>query len=225
VQAVIPLAGIGLRLRSKQPKSLLELNGKPMLYYVLRQCDLSGTIDSVIVVTQKKHFKYFRETVERYKIKKQVSFVEGGATRSDSVFNGLKALDNDTKIVLIHDGARPLIEAGLMDECVDTAVDNRAVIAAVPVKPTIKRVDVSTRTVEATLDRSLLWEVQTPQVFHRDLICRAYDDPQRATATDDASLVERLGVQVKVVEGDFKNIKITTPEDIMIASGLLKKKV
>lgn len=225
VQAIIPLAGAGTRLRTKVPKPLLTLGRRSMLFHVLRQFDLCRSVASVIVVTQKAYFERFERMVRRSRIKKPVCFVEGGDTRGDSVRNGLGALSEDTEFVVVHDGARPLVTAKLIDACVGAAREHGAVIAAVPVKPTIKRADPVTRAVEATLERSRLWEVQTPQVFRRELICRAYARADRLTATDDAALVEAMGVPVMVVLGDNTNIKVTTPEDIAVAELFLKKRV
>jgi 2-C-methyl-D-erythritol 4-phosphate cytidylyltransferase len=223
VQAIIPLAGDGARLQATAPKALLRLNAKPMLVHVLAAMDACRSVESCVIATQKKFFKDFERFIRAARVRKPYRLVEGGTTRADSVKRALAVLDADTGIVVIHDGARPLVTPALIDRCVAGAKKNGAVIAAVPVKPTIKRVDVETLSVEATLERSRLWEVQTPQAFKREIICRAYEQ-DGVSATDDAGLVERLGVSVKVETGDYKNIKITTSEDVMMAELFLTQR-
>ena len=157
-------------------------------------------------------------------LSKEVHIISGGQSRQDSVFKGLKALDRDTKIVFIHDAARPLLSKDLVQRAIASCVKQKAVIAAVPLKPTIKKVNRRSRVVEETLERDSLWEVQTPQVFAKDILLKAHRKFKGQKATDDASLVEQLGVKVKIVMGDYRNIKITTPEDIKIAEALINVK-
>ncbi|MBF0533039.1 MAG: 2-C-methyl-D-erythritol 4-phosphate cytidylyltransferase [Candidatus Omnitrophica bacterium] len=223
-QVIIPLAGSGARLNAGTPKALLKLNHKLMALYALEIFEDCGLVDSVVLVTQKQFFNEWLAAVQAAGLKKVKRIIEGGVTRADSVSNGLAALDDDTRIVLIHDGARPLVTGQLVSDAIWLCHDYSAVIAAVPVKPTVKQADTRTLTVTRTLDRSSLWEVQTPQVFHAEVIKRAYAERGPGTAalfTDDAVLVERLGVPVKILMGDYKNIKITTGEDIVIAEALL----
>ena len=149
----------------------------------------------------------------------------GGQTRQDSVYNGLQAISHDSDIVLIHDGARPFVTKEMIVRAVNEIKTCGAVIVAMPVKDTIKTVG-EDGFVMNTLDRELLWQVQTPQIFKKDLIIEAHERAKRLSlqATDDSRLVERLGEKVKVIRGSYENIKITTPEDIKIAEEILRSK-
>ena len=185
---------------------------------VFQGCSL---VDSLILVVSPGIRKDAERFIRDYGLSKIKKIIDGGATRSISVFNGLKELDDDTELVLIHDGARPLVSEALVEESIKSCYDEAAVIAAVPVKPTIKRVSPQDHYVEATLNRSMLWEVQTPQVFRKDVILKAHRQVLDPEATDDAFLVEQLGEKVKVITGDYRNIKITTQEDLVMAQSLL----
>lgn len=220
-QAIIPAAGIGERFRSSTAKVLVSLNGRPLIVHtceVFQKCPL---VDSVILVVSPDIEGPVKKLIADYGLTKVKRIVHGGKTRSISVFNGLKQLDEDTKLVVIHDGARPLVSQALVEESIKSCYDEAAVIAAVAVKPTIKRVNPEDHYVETTLNRRMLWEVQTPQVFRKDVILRAHTEILDTEATDDAFLVEQLGEKVKVVQGDYRNIKITTSEDILIAEAFL----
>jgi len=220
-QVIIPAAGMGERLGEDSPKPLLKINGKPILIYSLEVFDQCPLIESVIVVAHQDYVGDFRSVIEEHKICKVINVVAGGQLRTDSVFNGLKALDEDTEYVLIHDGARPLIDLETVEKAVNLCANESGVIVAVPVKPTIKRVNTQELYVEATLDRDLLWEVQTPQVFKKNILLKAHEDNNGIAVTDDATLVEMLGERIKVVEGQYDNIKITTKEDVVTAQNLL----
>jgi len=223
-QAIIVAAGKGTRLKAKGPKPLVMLGPRPLLAYsleVFAQCPL---IDSIIVVAPKDSLKSFERVVKKFVRKKHIRCVVGGKRRCDSVFCGLQALDEDTHCVAIHDGARPFLTEKLLRKCILTACSKDAAIAAVPVKPTIKRVDRRSLTVIQTLDRSELWEIQTPQVFKKEIILKAYTRFGARTPTDDAQLVECLNVKPKVVAGSYQNIKITTNEDLLFAKFFLTRK-
>jgi 2-C-methyl-D-erythritol 4-phosphate cytidylyltransferase len=154
-----------------------------------------------------------------------VSIVEGGSERQDSVYNGLKAIHNDCDIVLIHDGARPFVTHNIIEEGINIANKTGACIAAVPVKDTIK-VASENMDVVNTPNREALWAVQTPQFFKYQLLMGAYEKLQNSNlkATDDAMLIEELGYPVKIINGSYENIKITTPEDLILGEGILKKR-
>jgi 2-C-methyl-D-erythritol 4-phosphate cytidylyltransferase len=154
-------------------------------------------------------------------LKKVKAVVVGGDTRTRSVRNGLLALGVDADVVMVHDGVRPLVTPEIIAAGIGAVKAAGAAIAAVPVKPTIKVIDPKTRTVAETLDRELLWEVQTPQIFDRKVLEKAYAQ-DRDGATDDATLVERSGVKVSVFMGSYANVKVTTPEDLVVARALLK---
>ena len=222
VQAIIPAAGAGTRLKSKQPKPLILINEKPLFIYALQAMESCPVIDSVILVAGEKHLKVFEQLLKKFKLKKVKRLVAGGQTRCDSVKKGLAALDSDTEIVVIHDGARPLIKPSLISRAVKALGKEDAVIVGVPVKPTIKKIDPKDLYVQETLPRETLWEVQTPQVFKKEILLKSHELMLESHPTDDAALVEKLGVKVKMVMGDYQNIKITTQDDLALARMFLK---
>jgi len=220
-QAIIPAAGLGERLKVAVPKALVELNGKPLLVYTLEAFVNSSLIDSIILVVPPQQLEDFEKFVSKYFLTKVNQIVAGGQTRCESVCNGLNVSDEDTELIVVHDGARPLIEIATIDAAVRLGKEYDAVVVAVPVKPTIKEVDQERLFVEKTLDRSKLWEVQTPQVFKKEVLVKAHQEGKGSNPTDDAALVEQLGIKVKVLKGDYKNLKITTKEDLVVAEVLL----
>jgi len=222
VQAIIPAAGMGTRLKSETIKSMILIHGKPLLIYTLEIFEMSPSVQSVVLVVPKDRSAEFEEMVKRYSLTKVSRIVSGGATRRESVYNGLKALDQDTETVVVHDAARPLVTVDLIERAIESCEQTRAAVVAVPVKPTIKRVDPETMCVRQTLARRGLWEIQTPQVFKKETLVRAHQQPWEEEATDDAMLVENLGEAVKIVEGNYRNIKVTTPEDLVMAEAFLK---
>jgi 2-C-methyl-D-erythritol 4-phosphate cytidylyltransferase len=181
-------------------------------------------------VVNSDNYKSIVSKIRRYDIAKIREVVLGGRERRDSVINGLGVIDNRTELVLIHDAARPFIDREILSSVIKEAKISQAAIVGVPVKATIKKVVscqlsvVSRLVVEKTLDRKDLWEIQTPQVFNKDLILKAYKRFKKFPATDDAMLVERLGVKVSVVLGSYNNIKITTPEDLILAEAIVKNR-
>ncbi|MBF0485299.1 MAG: 2-C-methyl-D-erythritol 4-phosphate cytidylyltransferase [Candidatus Omnitrophica bacterium] len=223
IQAILPAAGAGERMKSQIPKPLLLLHGKPVIVRTIEVFEACEAVDSIILVVHPDYRKDYEDVVKKTDFKKTVLIVEGGETRTQSVRNGLGALDKDTTCVMIHDGVRPCITRDVIERGLKEIKDEKALVAAVGVKPTLKVVDPQTRLVTETLDRSLVWEIQTPQIFERGLLERAYRKDTEG-ATDDAALVERLGVKVKVFLGDYQNIKITTPEDMLIAEAFLERK-
>ena len=220
-QAIIVAAGSGTRLNASLPKPLVKLRGKPLVIYSLMVFEKSPLVSSVVIVGSLRYLPELQRLVRKYRLKKISRIVAGGETRALSVSQGLQALDDDTQFVLIHDAARPLVSLRIVEEAVKSCYKEAGVIVAVPAKPTIKRVNSRTMVIEETLDRRKLWEVQTPQVFRKDIIFKAHRIRKDVSATDDAFLVEKLGQKVKVVVGDYRNIKITTPEDLIIARALL----
>lgn len=223
-QAIIPTAGTGTRLNSDMPKPMVVLNGKPICAHTLGVFEGCPSIDSVIVVGHRDHLARLRGIVERYKFKKVAKIIAGGETRCESVANGLAVLDRDTQRVVVHDGARPLVSGKLIEEALGLCGPWDAVVAAVPVKSTIKKVDARDMSVQETLPREALWEIQTPQVFKRDILESAHRQNTNPNPTDDALMAERMGVKVKVIAGDYKNIKITTPEDLVLAGHFLSER-
>jgi 2-C-methyl-D-erythritol 4-phosphate cytidylyltransferase len=180
-------------------------------------------INEIIVVGNVANIKSLRDIIKKNKIHKARDIVLGGKERQDSVYNGLKAVNPKAEFILIHDAARPFITKGLVTLVIEEALKSKAAIVGVPVKSTIKEVKGKTGLlVKRTLNRSNLWEIQTPQVFSKNIILQAYKDFSQHKATDDAALVERAGKKVKMVIGAHHNIKITTPEDLIIAKGIAK---
>ena len=222
VQAIIPSAGIGSRLKANVLKPLIVLGGKPIFIYCLEAFEECSLIDSIIIVVNADGMEDFKSAIKKNGLKKIKAVVAGGRERHNSVQNGLKQVDSDTDIVLVHDGARPFVSVSLIEQCIKAAEENEAAIAAVAVKPTIKLVDVEKMTIEQTLDRTKLWDAQTPQAFKKDIIVKAYAHMLKENPTDEASLVEKMGVAVKIVEGSYDNIKITTSEDLKFAEFLVK---
>jgi len=220
-QAIIASGGIGTRLGGSQIKPLVELAGRPLIAHTLEVFASSPMISGIICVAPASYQDEFRKILDAGKWNDRVKLVPGGATRTASVAAGLKALDRDCEYVVIHDGARPLVTRTLIEQTILAAYQEGAVIAAVPAKATIKKVKVNTNLVVETPDRKTLWEVQTPQVFRKDVILKAHQTVRNIEATDDAYLVERMGLPVKVVRGSYTNIKVTTPEDLIIAEALL----
>lgn len=223
--AIVLAAGTGKRMGSKTPKQYLEINGFPIIYYTLKAFEES-LVDEVILVTSKSDISYCKESiVERYGFTKVKYIVSGGKERYDSVFEGLKKADSD--YVLVHDGARPFISADAIKKLLSEVKSERACVAAVPVKDTIKIADESGYA-ESTPDRSTLWTIQTPQVFETSLLKEAYERmyqemDESINITDDAMVVENYtDIQVKLVKGEYTNIKVTTPEDMVIAKAFLE---
>jgi 2-C-methyl-D-erythritol 4-phosphate cytidylyltransferase len=221
VQAIIPAAGLGQRLKSSLVKALVPLQGRPLVVRTLEIFEQCALIDSILVAAPYEQLDDFKKVVKEYNLKKVKQVVPGGKRRCDSVLGALKEIDSDTQFIVIHDGARPFVTEQLLSQCIREALKSRAAIAAVPVKPTIKAVDAKSLNILKTLDRNILWEAQTPQVFEKELLVKAYASLGAATPTDDASLIEQLGIKVKIVEGQYQNIKITTPEDLVLAEVLL----
>ncbi len=220
-EAIVAAAGIGKRLRSKTRKPYLDISGKPILIRTLMALSSSSGIKKIIVVVDRRDVNRCMALIRRFRVSKIKAVIAGGSQRQDSVAYGLKCLDRDTEMVLIHDGVRPFIDNRLIKDLIDCAKKFGACVAGVPVKATIKRIQ-RDNVVKETMDRSNIWEIQTPQVFKKDIIVKAYERFGSTPATDDAMLVEKLGIDVKLVEGSYRNIKITTPEDLIIAEAIAK---
>lgn len=223
IVAVVPAAGRGIRLKSKVPKPLVLLDNYPIIIHTLKTLSGSRLIDNIVLVVDKRYLNKFKAKIEKYNLKKLKKIVSGGPERTDSVRKGLAATDSDADLILIHDGARPFITQGIIRDAIVAARKIGASVVAVPAKSTIKEAKLSNLLVKRTLDRNILWEIQTPQVFKRDIILNAYKRNKNSFAFDDASLVEKLGNEVKIVEGSYRNIKITTLEDLLFAKAILKK--
>ncbi len=221
-QAVIPAAGRGIRFKQKKAKPLVFLNGKPLIVHTLGVFEHCSLIDSVIIAAPKELLAQFRKITRHYCLQKVVKIVAGGKTRRRSVANGLRVLDQDTQMVVVHDAARPFLTGAILAKSIAVAHRYPAAVVAVPVKSTVKSVDPKTLTVKKTLERKTLWEIQTPQVFKKDVILKAHKTVKDKDPSDDALLVERLGYPVKIIAGDYRNIKITTPEDLILGKAILR---
>ena len=212
-------------MKEKLSKQYLLLDGIPILVHTLRIFQNSTKIDEIFLIVPENDIEFARRhIVEKYGISKVSRVLTGGRERQDSVRQGVNVLETNHDIVIIHDGVRPFITEEILHAVFSEAAKGRAVTVGVPVKDTVKSAD-DHGWVRETLDRDSLWLIQTPQAFTRDVIQKAYDDAYNVNyyGTDDASLVERIGVQVKVIHGSYDNIKITTKDDIVMAEVLVQK--
>lgn len=220
VVAIVPSAGHGKRLGGKGKKPFVRLAGRPLVVHALSAINSCKAVDAIIVACERSRVGEFRRLVKRFKLNKITDIVAGGKTRHESVKNCLDKVTTDYDIVLIHDGARPLVEKSLIEESVRAAARFGACVAAVPEIDTVKLAG-RDLFVAGTLDRSRLFRAQTPQAFRRAVILRAYSAKKDGPVTDDASLVEKLDMRVKIIKGSYRNIKITTMEDLKLAEVLL----
>ena len=226
--AIVLAAGQGKRMGTKVQKQYLEINEKPILYYSLHTFEQSTLIDEVILVVGNGQKEYCeKEIVAKYGFRKIKHIVQGGKERYHSVWNGLKNIDEEG-YVFIHDGARPFVSEEILQRAYWEVVEHKACVVGMPVKDTIKIADEG-GFAETTPNRNLVWMVQTPQVFDVELIKQAYAllmKEQEIQVTDDAMVVEKmLQKKVRLVQGSYENLKITTPEDLDIASAFLKRQI
>jgi len=224
VHAVIVSAGKGHRFMNGKKKQFLPSAGKPVLARTLDPFERCPLVNAVVLVVGQGDLGFcLKEIVEKYGYRKVSRVVPGGENRQESVKHGLDAVPEDVEIVVIHDGVRPFVTQEMIEGSVRSAMRFKAVVLGTPVKDTIKTVSPEGKVLK-TLDRGSLWQIQTPQAFQakliRDALKKATEDG--FMGTDDASLVERMGVEVHVLPGSYANIKITTPEDLMLASLLLQ---
>ena len=215
VGAIIPAGGKGVRMGASSAKQFLALGGKPIFLHTLERVHSCPEVDRIVLVAPREHASQMEESVRSGHLAK-TSVAIGGDQRQDSVWSGLQLLKSDEiDIVVVHDAVRPFISHELIREVVATALNHGAAIAAVRPKDTVKSSS-DDRVVLTTLKRDRLWIVQTPQAFRFDLLFQAYEKAfaDGFYGTDDASLVERMGIDVKIVPGNYDNIKITTTEDL-----------
>lgn len=226
--AIVLSAGVGSRMKSKVPKQYMDLDGKPVIYYSLKAFEEAG-FSSVILVCGKEDIAYCQsEIVEKYGFENEIHVVSGGKERYHSVYEGLKQV-GEADYVFIHDGARPLLTREVIERLKEAVQKEDAAVAGMPVKDTIKIVD-DDAYVSDTPERKYVWQVQTPQCFSYPLILEAYESVMRdeeegwtiPKLTDDAMVLEYVtDHEVKMIEADYTNIKITTPEDLVIANAFL----
>ena len=222
--AIVLAAGSGKRMNSKVHKQYLIIQDRPVLYYSLKAFEDSAVDEIVLVVGKGEEEFCRREIVDKYGISKVKAIVEGGKERYHSVFEGLKQT-SDADYVLIHDGARPFVNQDIIRRCMQEVQKYQACVVGMPVKDTIKIADEGGYA-KQTPDRKNVWMIQTPQTFSYALIYEAYEEmlkTEDAAITDDAMVLERTkGKKSKLIEGSYRNIKITTPEDLLIANVYLQ---
>lgn len=218
---IIVAAGSGRRMNLDINKQYIKLDEKEMIAHTIEVFYSNKNIDEIIVcIREEEEYFFEQEILDKYNFK-NIKIAYGGKERQDSIYNGLKQLDLNSEIVLIHDGARPFVSHSIIDETIEVAKRDKAAIVGVPVRDTIKVVD--NGKVKSTPARETLWSAQTPQTFDRELILRAYENAYKNNfyGTDDSTLVEYLGQKVTMVLGSYENIKITSPEDINVAEQIL----
>ena len=224
---IIPAAGSGKRMGGNRSKQYLTIGDRPILIETLIVFSESPYIDEIILVSPADDLPLIKKMLKDYSLNKVSKIVIGGKERQDSIRNGLNSIDSQDPardIILVHDGVRPFINDEIIKEVIDSANRYGAAIVAVPVKDTVKKVwDAS---IIETMPRENLWLAQTPQAFSAKIIIDAYANAERKglRGTDDASLVEAMGLDVKIVMGSYENIKITTPEDLIFAEAIKKER-
>lgn len=219
--AVVPAAGSGTRMGGSSPKQFLLIGGIPLLARTLATLGRSRVIGGIVVVAPPSAVERTRRLIQRHRLPRVLAVVPGGRQRQESVWLGLQAVPATAELVVVHDGVRPFITGGLVRQVVQEAARFGAAACGLPVRETVKRAQEGF--VQATLDREGLWLVQTPQAFRRTLLSEAHEKARRDgfLGTDDAVLVERLGVKVRMVAGLVENVKVTTPEDLARARSLV----
>jgi len=224
--AIVLAAGEGRRLGGNAPKAYLPIGGRLLVLRTLDRLFSASSVESVVLVVaagQRARCESLLQSDTALRGRRWL-LQTGGATRQESARRGLERVKSDAAIVIIHDAARPFVSSGLIDRCVEAAAEKQAVVPGLPARDTMKFVSAE-RWVQSTPERNTLWEIQTPQVFRRDLIVAAHERAARegAWATDDAMVVERMGVPVYVLEGERTNFKITVPEDVWVAETLIRE--
>ncbi|MGD0591819.1 MAG: 2-C-methyl-D-erythritol 4-phosphate cytidylyltransferase [Bacteroidota bacterium] len=225
VFAIIPAAGSGTRIGGEIKKQFLPLKGKPIIVHTLQQFEHCSDIDEVAMAIPESAMSDMEAIVTRYRLHKVSKMMMGGKKRQDSVNNVLNRLTlKDSDIVLVHDGVRPFIETKRISHLLKICKEYDAAVLAVQPKDTIRR-STGGGFFDQTLDRTALWLVQTPQAFRAKLLVKAFEKARKDKfySTDEAALVERLGVKVRIVEGNYDNIKITTPEDLELGALILDR--
>lgn len=227
VVAIIVAAGEGKRMEGFGGKQFLPLLGKPLLAHTLQAFQECQTVEKIIVVTAEEKIGFcLKQVVDKYGFSKVLAVIPGGLKRQDSVGHGLEALPKETSVVLVHDGARPLVSAELINRAVESLEGWDGAVLAVPLVDTIKKVEAGCK-ISQTIDRTKLYAAQTPQVFPVDVLKKAYGraKSEGTYGTDDSYLVERAGFRVRVVVGSPDNIKVTTPIDLLVAEAIIKKRL
>lgn len=226
--AIVLAAGKGTRMKARENKVYMKAAGRPILFYSLAAFEMSPVIDEIIVVVGKgEELRCYDEVIDPYHIHKVTQVVTGGKERYDSVYEGLLAIESECGYVFIHDGARPCVDVEMIGRAFAEAKAFDACITGMPLKDTIRRVPHGSSKCGNVLDRSEIWQVQTPQVFAYRLVCEAYEryiQHGYTGATDDASIVEQMTRHaIHMVEGSYDNIKVTSRGDLTVVENILKK--
>jgi len=223
VGAIIAAAGSGRRMKSDRPKQLLVLNGIPIIVHTIRKFDDCSVIDYIIVTAPRESLEEVTQLVKSAGFKKSVTVVEGGGRRQDSVFMGMKHLQQGTDVIAVHDGVRPFVPIEDVENVVRQAQTSGAAILAVPIVETVKQAE--KEFVQSTITREHLVLAQTPQVFRTAILKEAFENAAKDEyyGTDESSLVERLGHPIAIVRGSERNIKITRPGDLTLARAFLEE--
>ncbi|RDY25112.1 2-C-methyl-D-erythritol 4-phosphate cytidylyltransferase [Romboutsia weinsteinii] len=219
--ALIVAAGSGKRMNAGINKQFIKLKNKEIIAYTIESFCKNENIDEIVVCIKKDEEEFFKEHIlDKYKFK-NIRIAYGGKERQDSIYNGLKEVNKNCDIILVHDGARPFVDNRIINESIESAKEKKAVVVGVPVKDTIKIVNEDI--VESTPERSTLWAAQTPQAFKYKLLVEAYEEAYKNNyyGTDDSMLVENMGQKVTMIMGSYENIKITSPEDINFGEQIL----
>ena len=226
IAAIIPASGVGVRMGQKTAKPYLLLDSMPILVHTLRIFEESPLIDAILLVVQNNDRAYvLNDIILPFGFTKVTDIISGGEMRQDSIRNALPSLANNHCLVVVHDGVRPLMEHHILEQVIEAAQHTGAAVVGVPVKDTCKTIDTSFF-VQQTINRHGLYQIQTPQVFKKEILLTAYQEAYQNGfyGTDDASLVERMGLPVKVIAGSYENIKITTPDDLFQAESIVRRR-
>ncbi len=225
VTVLIPAAGSGRRMGGEIEKQFLILGGKPIVVHTIQRFQDSDLIDKIYLIVPENRVEYCKEEIViKYGLSRVTEIVAGGKERQDSVYNGLKRVNADTDLIMIHDSVRPFFPDRIIRESIEAAQRYGSVVVAVPEKDTIKEIS-DDMIVLKTIARERLWRIQTPQTFCREVIISAFKKAieEGYCGTDESSLVERAGLQIRVIIGSYLNIKITDPEDILLGEMIMKR--
>jgi len=225
VKVIVPVAGKGKRFGGEIPKQFYKITGQPIIFHTVKNLITSPLISGGVIICGENDRDQIQEILNPIpEFPKKFKIIFGGEKRQDSVYKGFMEIEGDTDFVLIHDGARPFVSHELIESCVQEAQKFDACIAAIPVNDTIKKVE--NGIINETVDRSELYQAQTPQVFKYDILKESFKKSkiENCYFTDEAALVENTGFTVHIVQGDFKNIKITTHDDLVIAENLAEQR-
>ncbi|MCI8629054.1 MAG: 2-C-methyl-D-erythritol 4-phosphate cytidylyltransferase [Firmicutes bacterium] len=222
--AVIPAAGTGIRMGTKTKKQFLKLGEKEIIAYTIQKFEQCNQVDEIVLVTARDTMDLLTNIVKREGFQKVSAIVEGGKERQNSVYEGICAVSERAEIITVHDGVRPFVKVEDIAKTIITAQQKGACVLGVKAKDTVKICNAENQIV-TTPERNFVWYIQTPQTFQKELLIKAFERAEKENfiGTDESVLVERDGTTVFVVEGSYENIKITTPDDIIIGEAYLKK--